>query len=86
MAETENTMSTAPPTFATTVRRLREDAGLNLTAMAHESQIWQGTLSKWENGRRAPRLGSVLRFARTVADRTGRDARDVLLEVVESAD
>lgn len=45
------------------IRRLREDAGLTLTALAERSELTKSTLSKIETGQTSSPVGTLLRIA-----------------------
>jgi transcriptional regulator with XRE-family HTH domain len=45
------------------IRRLRERAGLTVTALAQKSQMTKSTLSKIENGQVSPPISTLLRIA-----------------------
>ncbi len=46
-----------------TARGLRERAGLSLSDVAGPAGVTAATISRWESGRRAPRLPQALRYA-----------------------
>jgi len=50
-------------TIGANIRRLRENAGLTLTALARQSDLTKSTLSKIETGQTSPPIGTLSRIA-----------------------
>jgi transcriptional regulator with XRE-family HTH domain len=72
--------------LGSTLRRLRERAGLSQEELAAKAQVSRASIQNWEADRRAPRRAPVRRLAAAlgVSDITSHEPVDELAEVIEA--
>ena len=52
--------------FADTLKKLRTDKGLSQQALAEKMYVTNGTVSRWESGRRLPDAAMILRLSKVL--------------------
>lgn len=49
--------------FSTRLKELREEAGVSMQQLAHDIDVSNAAICKWENGEAEPKVGSLVRLA-----------------------